>query len=245
MSYILDALRKSDQQRQRGATPTLLIAQAPAPSPVRPRYVLNGLLATVLICTGIVVGWLRPWQIKPPAPAPDHIASMPVAPGSSNAVPAPPSISSEMTGQLEHEPLMHRSTSAQPADLSAVGEKSGDTQASGGEVAAPALSLSDTGVQKVPSMPLQGNTVLDGTASSEVKAVPTLNELPPAVRQEIPTISISFHAYSSDPKERRVMINGRMAEAGESVAPDLRLEQITPGGVILDYRGFRFQQGVR
>jgi len=41
------------------------------------------------------------------------------------------------------------------------------------------------------------------------------------------------------------MINGNMAVQGELLAPGLSLEQITPDGVILDYKEFRFHQGVR
>ncbi len=58
-------------------------------------------------------------------------------------------------------------------------------------------------------------------------------------------ITISFHAYSNNPGERRVMINGNMARQGEPLADGLSLEQITPDGVILDYKGFRFHHGIR
>ena len=42
-----------------------------------------------------------------------------------------------------------------------------------------------------------------------------------------------------------VSINSRMLKEGESLAPGLRLEQITPDGVILSYKGYRFQHGIR
>jgi len=89
------------------------------------------------------------------------------------------------------------------------------------------------------------NTAPAGTAAEAEKRVVTLNELPPSVQREIPSLSISFHAYSNNPKERRVMINGSMVKQGEPLAPGLSLAQITPDGVILDYKGYRFQQGVR
>jgi hypothetical protein len=41
MSYILDALKKSEQQRQRGAAPTLLAAPAIAAAPRRPTALLG------------------------------------------------------------------------------------------------------------------------------------------------------------------------------------------------------------
>ena len=246
MSYILDALRKSDQQRQRGSTPTLLTVQAAAADPKRPRYVLNLMLAAVLICAGIVVGWLRPWQMQPPAPAADPIAPMPNAPGPRLAVPAPPPGLPETIGQSEHESPMHQSTSAaQPAPLAEGAATKQDTPARLNNASPAPSSQADTGAKKTTGMQLPDKTALTGTAAEDGKRVMTLNELPPSIQREIPNISISFHAYSSNPKERRVMINGDMVEQGDLLSPGLNLEQITPDGVILDYKGFRFHQGVR
>jgi hypothetical protein len=68
MSYILDALRKSEQQRQRGATPLMFTTQISSNVEKKPVTLLYGLFAIILICLGILIGWLRPWQqieIKP------------------------------------------------------------------------------------------------------------------------------------------------------------------------------------
>lgn len=65
MSYILDALRKSEQQRQQGATPTLGAAPFPTPQtgPAgKSARLLPALIAIVLLGIGITIGWLRPWQ---------------------------------------------------------------------------------------------------------------------------------------------------------------------------------------
>ncbi|MGA7179272.1 MAG: general secretion pathway protein GspB [Thiobacillaceae bacterium] len=246
MSYILDALRKSDQQRQRGSTPTLLTVQATATGPKRPRYLLNSVLAAVLICAGIVVGWLQPWQMKQPAPAAVPIASMAIAPNPHLAAPRVPSGSPEMIGKLEHEPLIHESTSAaQPGHLSVSAATKQDMPAPDNNESALTSSRSDAAGQEATGVHLPGRTAATGAAAEQGKRVMALNELPPSIRQEIPNVSISFHAYSSDPRERRVMINGEMTEQGALVAPGLTLEQITPDGVILDYMGYRFHQGVR
>ena len=62
MSYILDALKKSDQQRNLGTPPTLQFAQATMPAPKRPSLFYYGLLAVVLLGAGVAIGLLRPWQ---------------------------------------------------------------------------------------------------------------------------------------------------------------------------------------
>jgi len=69
MSYILDALRKSDQQRQRSAPPTLLTLQPSAVVRKRPAYLAYGLVAVALVGAGVVIGWLRPWQTEQTVPA--------------------------------------------------------------------------------------------------------------------------------------------------------------------------------
>jgi general secretion pathway protein B len=62
MSYILDALKKSDQQRNLGTPPTLQFAQATMPAHKRPSLFYYGLLAVVLLGAGVAIGLLRPWQ---------------------------------------------------------------------------------------------------------------------------------------------------------------------------------------
>ncbi|OGA25346.1 MAG: hypothetical protein A3H34_05620 [Betaproteobacteria bacterium RIFCSPLOWO2_02_FULL_67_19] len=75
--------------------------------------------------------------------------------------------------------------------------------------------------------------------------MPTFSELPVPIQQEIPSLSISAHAYSPVPRERLVGINDRVLREGAEAAPGLVLEQITPEGMIMSYKGYRFRRGVR
>ena len=96
MSYILDALRKSDQQRQRGAAPTLLAAQATTVAHKQPAFLAYGLLAAVLVGASMVIGWLRPWQPEQAAPGrAEPVAAKPLASTPRQPAPAP----SEMAPQ--------------------------------------------------------------------------------------------------------------------------------------------------
>lgn len=92
MSYILDALKKSDQQRRRGEVPTLQVA--PALGPRRPPLLPYGLAGAALIVVGVAIGWFRPWQPEPtlvaavaPTPLPD--APKPVQPELTRREPPP------------------------------------------------------------------------------------------------------------------------------------------------------------
>ena len=73
----------------------------------------------------------------------------------------------------------------------------------------------------------------------------TMAELPLSIQQEIPKMMITVHAYSRATQERLLGINDRMLREGDYLAPGLLLEQITPDGMIMNYKGYRFRHGVR
>lgn len=63
MSYILEALKKSDQERQRGQMPGLQTVQAPVARPQAGRRVWPYVLAAALLLNAAVLAWwLSPWQ---------------------------------------------------------------------------------------------------------------------------------------------------------------------------------------
>ena len=72
-----------------------------------------------------------------------------------------------------------------------------------------------------------------------------MTDLPPAIQQEIPRMSISVHAYSARPADRIVGINDRLLREGADLTQGLTLEQITPDGMIFTYKGYRFHRGVQ
>ena len=72
-----------------------------------------------------------------------------------------------------------------------------------------------------------------------------LAELPLELQQELPPMTISVHAYSGRPADRLVGINNRMLREGDFVVPGLKLEQITPEGMVFGYKGFIFRRCVK
>lgn len=244
MSYILDALRKSDQQRQRGSTPTLLTVQTTATGPKRPRYLLNGAIAAALISAGILVGWLQPWQKKQAVPAAEPVASSPTASDSARDLPLPSYDSAELSARPQQELSMQPATATVEAEHPAtdVAMTQRDPTVADDSSASPQEASGTRGIAAGQTPGRSGPT---GTPTDEGTKVMALNDLPPSIRREMPGIAIMFHAYSSDPAERRVMINGNMAKEGETLANGLGLQQITPDGVVLVYKGYRFRHDVR
>ena len=65
MSYILDALKKSEKERQRGTVPDILTIQEPlSQEPKKRPLLLYLLLSAILLNTGLLVWLMSPWQSK-------------------------------------------------------------------------------------------------------------------------------------------------------------------------------------
>jgi len=230
MSFILEALKKSDQQRQRGATPTLPTATVAIAAPKQPAFLYYGLLAAVLLAAGIVIGWLRPWQAEQPTAASGPLAEKPqISASHQTASPSLPE-TPEMARKTTQEFLTPNSMPAvQPTPMVAAMKP---------DMSAP------TRAQTYSALPTAPLPEKPADAAQEQKLVP-MAELPLQVQQEIPAMTIPLHAYSSKPRDRIVSINDRMLKEGESLMPGLRLEQITQDGLIFSYKGYRFRRGVQ
>jgi hypothetical protein len=70
------------------------------------------------------------------------------------------------------------------------------------------------------------------------------SEIPSQMRDSIP-MSISMLVYSRNVEERWAKINGAKLQEGQELSPGLRLEAITPEGIIFDYKGTRFYKAVK
>ena len=234
MSYILEALKKSDQQRQRGVTPTLPAAPITVAAPKRLLLMYYGALTVVLLGIGITIGWLRPWQAEHPAPAAVPIAAKPPVPAPQQTAPVPLAAPPEMVKKAAQElPAPVPLPSAQAAFV--VEAIKPDIPAS---AATPVVAAAPA-----PQVAPESTAIPVGVAQEQEAIAKT--ELPPAIQQEIPPLTIQLHAYANHPGERLVSINFKMLREGESLMPGLRLEQITPDGVIFGYKGYRFRQGAR
>ena len=267
MSYILDALRKSDQQRQRGAAPTLLAVQTTAAAPKQPALLAYGLLAVGLVGAGVMIGWLRPWQTEHAAPdTPVSLTAKPLesTPRESepalSAVAPQPAVPELQTTQAEPapsemaprpKPQRKWKTATQPAqaapapselaqqpkpDLNAQAKPESDRPPRAADAAAPGRAAAPA-----PERPVDNTAAVAASG----QAVLSLAELPPQIREALPAMTISVHGYSEKPAARLVGINYRILREGDYVVPGLKLEQITPDGMIFSYNGYRFRRGVK
>jgi general secretion pathway protein B len=239
MSYILDALRKSDQQRQRGAAPTLHAGQTTAAAPKQPAFLVYGLLAVVLVGAGMAIGWLRPWQQAAPGRA-ELVAAKPLESTPRQPPPAP----TEMAPQPKPEPqLRNAAPPAQTAPAPALAPAKPRRPARAKPEPRSTRPEADTASPARTAAPAPAV----GTAAdaARVQTVISMAELPLALQQELPPMTISVHAYSGNPGARLVGIDNRILREGDYVIPGLELEEITPDGMIFGYKGYRFRRGLK
>ncbi|HQW19343.1 MAG TPA: general secretion pathway protein GspB [Rhodocyclaceae bacterium] len=236
MSFILDALRKSDQQRQRSMTPSLMIAPAPVETPRQSAFLWYGLLAAILIGAGILLGMMHRWQEEPSIPAisanPSE-ADRPIVPGSNTftSTPAPLAIAPAPA---------NKSGNSSPSSLTL-------RQSASVSATDPTSQQATVSASSTMAVPVAVHKELPHTTSTEVgqeSPATSVMDLPSALQQEIPKLVILIHAYSDTPKSRFILINDRKWHEEDYPAAGLKLEQITPDGVIFSYKGYRFRRGI-
>jgi general secretion pathway protein B len=272
MSYILDALKKSEKERQRGTAPDVLTSQDVITEEPRKRRLLPYLIFGALILNaGLLVWWLG-WNPKKPqmvsqstaAPQVKVAESAKVAP----AVDAP--LATPSPEPVKTESLLTRTSEERPADRSVTAmEKQNPNRAQAVPQDQPAQTRagkkrsvengpSPTVTAKEthevrPSMPQQTSgdrapVEPQPVAHNETpikNKIYSVKELPASLQQNLPDFSISTHLYSGDTTSRVIRVNGQMLREGQILSAGLKLEEITPDGVIFSFQNYRFLVGLR
>ena len=217
MSYILDALRRAeaDRERERGQVPGLHAQPLPGSAPAAgtgPRRWLPWAGAGLLLLAGLGAGsW---WASGPPDSAAPTPPAAPVAAVPPQAPPLPP------------RPVTAAAPTAAVASA-AVPQP------------APAASASPY-LPPVPPAP-PAAVVAPATEAR----IPRLAELPESTRRELPRLAISGSVYSDDAASRFVIVNGEVVREGANLGGELVLEQIRPRELVLRFRGQRYRQALQ
>ncbi len=224
MSYILDAIKKADQQRRRGEVPTLTSA-APTTAK-RPLWALYGALGLGLLVLGVGIGWWSPWRTESPPLARSQVRLAEASPPrpAPTFKPAPPP------------------TSATRQEAPAAAIDFAQPPSPGRTASAPVRA--ERAASPSPVLPPKAGGEAQTASPPEAK-VGTRSELPMSIQQELPPLSIAMHVYSAQPRDRLVSVDNRLLREGDSVAADLKLEEILPDGMIFSYRGFRFRAAAK
>ena len=217
MSLILDALKKSEQQRQREKAPGLQSIHQPAAivakKSAQPWW---WLAAIVIVCNVAFFGY---WFWRQPIGA---VAVAPAAVSQNNSSAATVSTATQPTEQVD------RSSPAQ-------GIEPQQTQAEFTRIS-PRHALAQAPTQ----IPAQSQSVPTDTA----QRIEEISELPDSVRNNLPAMTFSFHVYSETPEQRTIIINDRRVREGDEISAGLKLQSITQDGVILLFEQHRIHIGV-
>lgn len=245
MSYILEALKKSESERNQGRVPHLgqqvrmfhrkRQRGIPAVGWLAIALVVNAAVLAVLFWPGAGLWWDTRPAVGEPVSSPDPVATADA--GQTLPAGAEPTASGEVTRE---QPAAAATESKLP--------ESADITAATGDLNNSDVVVLDT-LDEAPTVIVP--TIRPDAADADNRytpepwegRVPHLVELPMAFQRQVPDLVFNSHVYSSRPGARRVMINNRYLKVGDSFGP-LRVERITEEGVELSMAGQRFRVGV-
>ncbi|MDW8480037.1 MAG: general secretion pathway protein GspB [Xanthomonadales bacterium] len=79
------------------------------------------------------------------------------------------------------------------------------------------------------------------TATTVAEGPPWLEELPYALRRQLPPLRVSMVVAAADPAARFVLAQGERRREGEELAPGVRVVEIGGEALLLEFRGQRFR----
>lgn len=224
MSYILDALKKSDQERKSGGVPTLQTVHIPVSVEDRKPWSLYGVITLLLLALAFSIGFVI--SEKEPVVVADR---EPVS-TTDKPVLAQQSGSSDSRAEIAAEP------SPLPVSAPVLTVPKPTVVA----VAAPAPAPAIKPVVLQPVEPVKKPPPITKPLP-ELEDIPYLHELPEYQQQSIPDLSFAGHVYSSRASNRSVIINGNAMSEGDSIMQEFSVKQITSSGVIFVFQGTVFR----
>ncbi|UOD27704.1 general secretion pathway protein GspB [Massilia violaceinigra] len=236
MSYILEALKKAQAERQLGNAPTIHATPIHAAEPERTgaggKPVVIALALLALGATGAAVyAWKQ--TATPPAPVVQAAASA-TAPATAPAVPAP-----------LPPPAPVPLPAAQPAPVVEVAPPPKPEPFKVAEVKPQPVKKEEPVKKEAPlkkDEPARTDTVkADKPVPSAEENLRTLRELPDALQHEIPPIAVGGYIYSRNPADRLLLIDKVLRREGDEVAPGLVLEKLLPKSAVMSYKGQRYR----
>ena len=260
MSFILDALKKSESDRQRQSGPSLFEVKVAPPRRTLPVWAVA--IAVLLAINIIVISWMLLRHPSAQAPAAAAGESSPNgAPLMGRAAPAPaaapaggeaPTMAASSgradagderpVPQAQPVPQSHPVPQVrQPGPATAISPPAAAAVAPAGPAdqagaQPPAGSNPSDYAPAVEPPPLRGSATTAGTGATDGLAiyqqiVNTAN---------LPSLHLDLHVYADRPRDRFAMINMQRVTEGDSLPNGVQVEEIRPDGVVLSYHGTRF-----
>jgi general secretion pathway protein B len=220
MSFILDALKKSEIERQRQSVPGL--TDVPT-SLRRGRLPLWAVLLGCLLAINILVLVFLLMKNGAPLASTAVRRDIPLADAKAPAV-------EEHFSPLSAAPVYAPEIPVPPADASP----------SNASAAAPVVPRAESARAAPHSFHRPDPVLTEEDAADNDEILPTINEINLTGAQALPELHLDVHVYATKPADRFVYINMRKYKEGNTLQEGPVLEKIRRDGVVLNYQGLRF-----
>ena len=245
MSYILDALKRADAERERGTVPGLRAQTVPGVTPESrgararlqawPMIVAGIALALAIIAAGAWVwrslaGSDRALVVVAAAPT---VPALPAAP----ALPPQPAPVAEPGPAATPAPAAHNAVSQAAPVPPTVPAASPAVKPKPRPEPPPSTTPRSASTEVAPVKPSPAASA----ASPALPVAPLLSELPEEIRRQIPALTITGAVASENPAQRLLLVNGQVLPQGAAAAPEVLIEEIRARSSTFKFRGSRFR----
>jgi general secretion pathway protein B len=224
MSFILDALKKSEAERNRKSGPVLMDMRIASPRRHFPAWVW--VIALVLLANLALLGYalLRTGTKDTPA--------TPVA-----ATPPAPAPAQDTTGALPPPTLPAPASAAANSPTSA--PENAPTEIPAAPAAGGVIMQSNAVVSPGNSVP-GGNEATSARTDYATGNLPSDDDLR-ASGVTLPELRLSLHVYDDVAANRFILLNSSRLREGQETPEGVMVERIDPVGVVLSWHGRRFR----
>jgi len=245
MSFILDALKKLEQQRrQRNSIPDITTLHSPAPHPPERSRSVQYILIAALVLNAVALLLITPWMSRNTGETPSTAQRERVsrAPAIVNDKDVTETVDSRAEETQTHHPsdVRPEKTEGPPPETTDSEDKPPfDFLPSGDR-----LNALKNQIRQERATML--NRVKAPIAEPEIKGrgIQGQDNAPEEIADQFKDIKITGHIFSDNPDHRLVNINGTIYREGDSLSNGLILKEITPDGVMFEYRGKEFLKKV-
>lgn len=218
MSFILDALKKSEAARQRQMTPGLIEPGFKAPRRGLPLWAI-----ALLILLGINLIVLSVILVGRATRASNEAAATPAAAPASTSTPAPAPKPAPAPAAKPFSPMDDSPVDAPEIPLTPAGS-------------AAALARRRSAAPPAPSAQLRPRP----RPVEDEEILPTIDALNLRGADALPPLHLDVHVYATNPADRFVYINSHKYAEGSMLREGPTVERIRRDGVVLNYHGIRF-----
>ena len=229
MSFILDALKKSESDRQRQGGPALFEVKVAPPRHALPPWAVA--IAVLLVANLGIVAWFLLRHTAAPGAAPQP--TQPTAHAQAEAAPPSASPAGVAPAAVAMNAPAAAPAAAVPATRSVI---TAPAPAPAPDAAAEPASNPDDFAPAAEPAPSAG---LGRVKRATDAGVPLYQQLAATPGSRLPQLRLDLHAYAERAEDRWVLVNMHKLREGDSLE-GVHVDRITPDGAVLSWQGSQF-----